>query len=75
MARKVIMGSRWLLLRNADNLEREQAVKLEELLAANASLTTAYAQGSAQDTMDCRRRGRCSMGLAGVARHDHGQRH
>jgi transposase len=41
-ARKVIKGSRWLLLRNADNLKPEQAVKLEELLAANASLTTAY---------------------------------
>ena len=41
-ARRVIKGSRWLLLRNADNLKPEQAVKLEELLAANASLTTAY---------------------------------
>nr|WP_256961122.1 ISL3 family transposase [Salinicola salarius] len=42
VARKVIKGSRWLLLRNADNLKPEQAVKLEELLAANASLSTAY---------------------------------
>lgn len=41
-ARKVIKGSRWLLLRNADNLKPEQAVKLEELLAANASLTKVY---------------------------------
>ncbi|MGM1054207.1 MAG: ISL3 family transposase, partial [Pseudomonadota bacterium] len=41
-ARQVIKGSRRLLLRNADNLNPEQAVKLEELLAANASLTTAY---------------------------------
>lgn len=41
-ARKVIKGSRWLLLRKADNLKPEQAVKLEELLAANASLTTVY---------------------------------
>ena len=41
-ARKIIKGSRWLLLRNANNLKPEQAVKLEELLAANASLTTAY---------------------------------
>jgi len=40
--RKVIKGSRWLLLRNADNLKPEQTVKLEELLAANASLTTVY---------------------------------
>ena len=41
-ARKIIKGSRWLLLRNANNLKPEQAVKLEELLAANALLTTAY---------------------------------
>ena len=41
-ARKVIKGSRWLLLRNQDNLKPEQAVKLEELLAANASLTKVY---------------------------------
>ncbi|MGV6968873.1 ISL3 family transposase [Pseudomonas aeruginosa] len=41
-ARKVIKNSRWLLLRNADNLSPEQAVKLEELLAANASLATVY---------------------------------
>lgn len=39
--RKIIKGSRWLL-RNADNLKPEQAVKLEELLAVNASLTTVY---------------------------------
>lgn len=41
-ARKVIKGSRWLLLPNEDNLKPEQAVKLEELLAANASLTSVY---------------------------------
>lgn len=41
-ARQVIKGSRWLLLRNEDNLKPEQAVKREELLAANASLTTVY---------------------------------
>jgi transposase len=41
-ARKVIKGSRWLLLRNANNLKPDQAVKLEELLAANTSLATAY---------------------------------
>ncbi|WP_348815906.1 transposase [Halomonas sp. H10-59] len=41
-ARKIIKGSRWLLLRNANNLKPKQAVKLEELLAANASLTTTY---------------------------------
>ena len=41
-ARKVIKGSRWLLLRNQDNLKPEQAVKLEELLAANASLAKVY---------------------------------
>lgn len=39
--RKLIKGSRWLM-RNADNLKREQAVKLGELWAANVSLTKAY---------------------------------
>jgi transposase len=41
-ARKVIKRSRWLLLRNRDNLKEEQAVQLEELLAANQSLMTVY---------------------------------
>ena len=41
-ARKVIKRSRWLLLRNRDNLQGEQAVKLDELLAANAPLATVY---------------------------------
>jgi transposase len=40
--RQVIKRSRWLLLRNRDNLGNEQAVKLEELLAANAPLATVY---------------------------------
>lgn len=40
---QVDQGQRcWLLLRNADNLSPEQSVKLEGLLATNASLTTAY---------------------------------
>lgn len=41
-ARQVIKRSRWLLLRNRDNLRAEQAVKLEELLAANQPLSTVY---------------------------------
>lgn len=41
-ARHVIKRSRWLLLRNRENLTDEQAVKLDELLAANAPLTTVY---------------------------------
>lgn len=40
--RRVIKRSRWLLLRNRDNLTTEQSVKLDELLAANAPLTTVY---------------------------------
>lgn len=40
--RRVIKRSRWLLLRNRSNLSEEQSVKLEELLAANAPLTTVY---------------------------------
>jgi transposase len=41
-ARRVIKRSRWLLLRNRGNLTNEQAVKLDDLLAANAPLTTVY---------------------------------
>lgn len=41
-ARQVIKRSRWLLLRNRDNLDSNQAVKLEELLAANQPLATVY---------------------------------
>lgn len=40
--RRVIKRSRWLLLRNRDKLSGEQAVKLDELLAANSALTTVY---------------------------------
>ena len=41
-ARRVIKRSRWLLLRNRDNLAEEQSVRLDELLAANGPLTTVY---------------------------------
>jgi len=41
-ARKVVKGSRWLLLRNAGNLPRGDRVKLQELLAANRKLATVY---------------------------------
>lgn len=41
-ARKVVKGSRWMLLRNAENLKPEQAVQLQELLAANQPLATVY---------------------------------
>jgi transposase len=42
-ARKVIKASRWLLLRNRENLRTpEQAVHLDELLAANRALMTVY---------------------------------
>jgi len=40
--RRVIKRSRWLLLRNKDNMKAEQAVKLDELLAANTALATVY---------------------------------
>lgn len=39
---RIIKRSRWLLLRNRENLSEEQAIKLDELLAANAPLTTVY---------------------------------
>ncbi len=42
-ARKVIKGARWLLLRNRENIaEGEDRVRLDELLAANQALMTAY---------------------------------
>ncbi|MFC4350859.1 ISL3 family transposase [Fodinicurvata halophila] len=41
-ARQVIKRSRWLLLRNRANLKHDQALKLEELLAANQPLMTVY---------------------------------
>jgi len=41
-ARRVVKTSRWLLLRNRENVPLEQAVKLDELLAANHALLTVY---------------------------------
>ena len=42
-ARKIIKGSRWLLLRNYENIEKdEDKVRLNELLQANESLMTVY---------------------------------
>jgi transposase len=42
-ARRLIKGSRWLLLRNHDNITNEDdQVRLQELLAANRSLMTVY---------------------------------
>lgn len=41
-ARKVVKSSRWLLLRNRENLKGDQKVRLKELLAANQSLLTVY---------------------------------
>lgn len=41
-ARRVIKSSRWLLLRNRDNVSGAEAVRLEELLAANQALMTVY---------------------------------
>jgi transposase len=37
-ARKVLKSSRWLLLRNRNKLQAQQAVQLKELLAANEPL-------------------------------------
>ena len=41
-ARKVVKRSRWLLLRNRDNLKDDQGVRLDELLAANTPLAIVY---------------------------------
>ena len=42
-ARKVVKSSRWLLLRNRENVTREaDQIRLEEILAANQALMTVY---------------------------------
>ena len=42
-ARKVVKSARWLLLRNKQNItQKEDRVKLRELLAANKALMTIY---------------------------------
>lgn len=42
-ARKVIKSSKWLLLRNRENIQQEQdRVRLDELLKANRALMTVY---------------------------------
>lgn len=41
-ARRVVKSSRWLLLRNRENLPEQQAIRLDELLAANAPLMSVY---------------------------------
>lgn len=41
-ARKLVKSSRWLLLRNRDNLVDQERIRLKELLAANRALTTVY---------------------------------
>ncbi|RPH20379.1 ISL3 family transposase [Buttiauxella warmboldiae] len=46
-ARKVIKRSRWLLLRNPENLPEGHEVKLAELLEANQPLNTVYVMKSA----------------------------
>jgi len=41
-ARRVVKTSRWLLLRNRENVPAGQTVRLDELLAANQALLTVY---------------------------------
>ena len=41
-ARKIVKRSRWLLLRNPENLKPDQAGQLDTLLAANAPLMSVY---------------------------------
>lgn len=41
-ARRVIKGTRWLLLKNRENINRRERVRLDELLAANQALFTVY---------------------------------
>ena len=41
-ARQVVKSSRWLLLRNRNNLKAGRQSRLEELLAANQARLTVY---------------------------------
>lgn len=41
-ARRVVKTSRWLLLRNRENVPADKTVQLDELLAANRALMTVY---------------------------------
>ncbi|ABB30566.1 transposase of ISGme5, ISL3 family [Geobacter metallireducens GS-15] len=41
-ARKVVKTSRWLLLRNSENVKGDDMLRLQELLEANRSLLTVY---------------------------------
>lgn len=41
-ARRVIKGTRWLLLKNRDNISAEESVRLDELLEANQALFIVY---------------------------------
>lgn len=41
-ARRLVKTSRWLLLRNRENVPDDQTVRLDELLAANKALLTVY---------------------------------
>ena len=41
-SRRVVKTSRWLLLRNRENVPEDQRVRLDELLAANQALLTVY---------------------------------
>lgn len=40
--RQVVKQSRWLLLRNRENLKKDHVIRLQELLAANQPLATVY---------------------------------
>lgn len=70
-ARRLVKRSRWLLLRNPENLAVDQANKLDELLAANAPLTTVYILKAqlkelwyAPDEETARARWRCWLAMA-----------
>jgi transposase len=41
-ARRLIKGSRWLLLRNKENVRRQDRIRLQELLDANKALLKVY---------------------------------
>lgn len=50
-ARQLVKRSRWLLLRNPENLDKQQASSLDELLAVNQPLMLAYLMKSQLKTL------------------------
>ncbi|HMM68723.1 MAG TPA: ISL3 family transposase, partial [Dokdonella sp.] len=71
-ARRLVKPSRWLLLRNRNNLTDERSIKLDDLLAANAPLTIVHVlKDQLKELLLRARRAGSPSTLAGVATPGH----